>query len=64
LAASGSIELLTTAERIGFLGKDLFVLTHKNAPAVQTTQQHARKNHSFLWIFKKADRVARSRRRA
>jgi len=36
--------------------KDLFVLTQRNRPVVQfEDQQHARKNHSYLWIFLKPE---------
>jgi hypothetical protein len=36
------------------IAEDLFILTQKNAPVIQfKKQQHARKNHSYLWIFRK-----------
>jgi len=37
--------------------KDLFILMQKNRPVIQfKNQQHARKNHSYLWIFKKDEK--------
>lgn len=35
--------------------QDLFVLTQKNSPMIQFLQapQHAKKNHGYLWVFKK-----------
>jgi tRNA G10 N-methylase Trm11 len=48
------IEIYDEARRIGFFGMDLFIMTQKAKPIVQhRKQQHARKNHSYLWIFKK-----------
>jgi len=39
---------------LDFMVKDLFVMTQKNKPTIQfKNQQHARKNHSYLWVFKK-----------
>jgi len=47
------IELYDIAKELGFYAKDLFILTQKVKPVVQySTQQHSRKNHSYLWIFK------------
>ena len=50
------IYLYEIAQRLGFYAKDLFVLT----PDSNTTsnrwpgkQRHARKNHSYLWVFEK-----------
>ena len=38
----------------GLTVKDLFVVTQKVKPYIQfKNQQHARKNHSYLWVFKK-----------
>lgn len=48
------VELFQWAIKIGFYGKDMFVLSRKRAP-VQRNQQHARKTHSYLWIFQKPD---------
>lgn len=48
------IEILLIALKLGFFGKDLFVFTQLQKPAIQhKNQQHARKNHSYLWVFKK-----------
>lgn len=48
------IEIYDEALRMGFFGKDLFIMTQKTHPVVQHhNQQHARKNHSYLWVFKK-----------
>jgi tRNA G10 N-methylase Trm11 len=47
------IELYNIARNLDFYAKDLFVLTQKMDPIVQhKNQQHSRKNHSYLWIFK------------
>ena len=47
------IEIYNIAKDLGFYAKDLFVLTQKITPIVQfKKQQHSRKNHSYLWIFK------------
>ena len=48
------IEVHEIARRLGMANQDLFVLTQKHDPMIQSpNQQHARKNHSYLWIFKK-----------
>jgi len=48
------IEIYNAAIDIGFFAEDLFILTQKSNPIVQhKQQQHARKNHSYLWVFKK-----------
>jgi DNA modification methylase len=47
------MEIYDLAKGLGFFAKDLFVLTQKVNPVVQhVKQQHSRKNHSYLWIFK------------
>ena len=39
---------------LGMIVQDMFVLMQSGKPIVQhKTQRHARKNHSFLWIFRK-----------
>ena len=50
------IEIFDSAIReLGFYGKDKFVLTPSTPPIIQHfPQQHARKNHSYLWIFQKS----------
>ena len=48
------VEILLTANRMGLYGLDLFVLTQQRLPILQHTKQnHARKNHSYLWVFLK-----------
>jgi hypothetical protein len=46
------IELYTLALTLGFSPKDLFILV-SGSPPIQYRQQHARRNHSYLWIFQK-----------
>ncbi len=47
------IEIFEMARAEGFFGKDFFVLVQSKRPVVQhAQQQHARKAHSYLWIFK------------
>jgi hypothetical protein len=46
------IEIWQIALELGFVDKDLFVLTQKTHPTIQhLPQKHARKNNSFLWVF-------------
>ena len=48
------IEFLEIAREIGFEAIDLFVLVQMQQPVYrQLAQQHTRKNHSYLWIFRK-----------
>ena len=48
------IEILDIAKGMGCYDQDLFILTPKTKPVVQQkAQKHARKNHSYLWVFKK-----------
>jgi len=48
------IEIYNHAIDLGYFAKDLFVMTQISKPMVQhKKQQHARKNHSYLFIFKK-----------
>ena len=50
-------ELKEIAEKLGFYTKDFFILVQKMNPIVQIKiQQHARKNHSYLWVFKKPNK--------
>jgi hypothetical protein len=58
------VELVNALAPLGFLAKDLFVLTRPNRPAVSRLlrQVHARKNHSYFLVFVK--RRARARRAA
>jgi hypothetical protein len=47
------IEVYEIARRSGMVDQDLFVLTRRHTPLIQSPKQrHARKNHSFMWLFK------------
>jgi hypothetical protein len=51
------IEVYEIAKRLGMVVQDLFVMTQKHDPMIQRPdQKHARKNHSFFWLFKKCKR--------
>jgi hypothetical protein len=58
------IEIYQIANKLGFVAEDLFVLHRTAKPLMRHDRQcHARKNHSFLWIFRKPEvRVARVRK--
>lgn len=43
------------ALKYGFYPKDLFILLAKNRLTDKREQQHARKYHSYFWVFKKND---------
>lgn len=46
------IEIQDIAEKELFLyAKDLFILVNTSRPKPLYQQKHARKNHSYLWIF-------------
>jgi hypothetical protein len=47
------IELLDQAETLGFTALDLFLYIRPAATLQVKRQLHARKNHSYLWIFRK-----------
>lgn len=47
------IEIKEIAEQLGLYTKDLFILVNMNRPKVTHRQQHARKIHSYLWVFQK-----------
>lgn len=47
------IEIYNIAMELGLYGKDLFILVNEKKPKPQHKQQHARKIHSYLWIFQK-----------
>jgi hypothetical protein len=49
----GHIEILHAAEALGYEGQDLFVFVRPSAPVQAKRQLHARKSHSYLWIFAK-----------
>jgi len=59
------IEIYNHGIELGYFAKDLFVMTQVAKPTVQhKNQQHARKNHSYLFIFKKpTEREKRELRR-
>jgi hypothetical protein len=41
-------------QELGMVVQDLFVLTPKTTPIIEyRNQKHARKNHSYLWVFRK-----------
>ena len=41
-------------KELGMVVQDLFVLLQKRKPVIQhKNQKHARKNHSYLWVFRK-----------
>ena len=45
------IEILNVATELELYAKDLFILTSKKNPKPIFRQLHARKNHSYLWVF-------------
>lgn len=45
------VQIMNDAVKVGFYPKDLFILIAKNRIVSQTTQQHARKFHSYFWVF-------------
>jgi DNA modification methylase len=48
------VEIFLIALQLGFFGKDLFLYTQAQRPTIQQkVQKHARKNHSYLWVFRK-----------
>jgi tRNA G10 N-methylase Trm11 len=48
------IVIYNMAMKLGMLAEDLFVLTRIGNPMMRHSyQQHARKNHSYLWVFRK-----------
>ncbi len=50
------IRIFEDAERTGWYGKDLFILQTLTTPTMRWKHQlHARKNHSYLWVFQKAN---------
>ena len=50
----GHIEVFQIAQGLGLIDKDLFVLMQETQPVTNgRRQQHARKNCSFLWVFRK-----------
>lgn len=48
------IEIWQIGLDLGLVDEELFVMTQKTFPKIQfLPQKHARKNHSFLWVFSK-----------
>lgn len=47
------IEIKDMAEAMGLYARDMFILVNTRTPKVHHNQKHARKNHSYLWIFEK-----------
>lgn len=48
------IVIYNDALELGFMAEDLFVLTRLGNPMMRHKhQQHARKNHSYMWVFRK-----------
>jgi tRNA G10 N-methylase Trm11 len=48
------IVIYNMAMELNFLAEDLFVLTRIGQPMMRHSYQlHARKNHSYLWVFRK-----------
>ena len=56
------VTILGGASALGWYGLDLFVLVQAQTPARRwATQHHARRNHSYLWVFAAdAPKLARS----
>ncbi len=51
------INLLSWATETGFSGEDLLVLIQDQHPMMRHNYQvHARKNHSYFWVFRKPNR--------
>ena len=52
------IEILMMARELGFKDVDLFILHRHGKPMLREKRQsHARKNHSYLWIFEKGSKL-------
>lgn len=51
------VELHAIAQRLGMFGRDLFVLVPTAPPSFKRwkKQIHARKSHSFLWVFERSN---------
>jgi len=48
------IDIFQYALGMGLYPKDLFILVQNGQPTIRwSVQQHARKNHSYLWVFQK-----------
>jgi len=54
LQRRGHIEVFQIARGLGLIDEDFFVLMQEGPPVTNgKRQQHARKNCSFLWVFRK-----------
>lgn len=51
------VEIITAYEQMGFYCEDVFIVVRVNKPVVSRlkAQRHARKNHSYFLVFRKAD---------
>jgi len=60
------LELYDAAIDLGLFGRDLFVLTPNSKTTANrwAVQHHARKNHSFLWVFETGKAPRGVRRKA
>ena len=60
------IEMLLDAEDLGMHGRDLFVLVPTSRTSMNrwATQKHARKVHSYLWVFDKPANPAKHKKSA
>lgn len=48
------ITIYEFAQQLGMYGKDLFVVVQASQPTIRWPHQlHARKNHSYFWVFEK-----------
>ena len=45
------IEIYNIATELGLYSKDLFILINNRGIKINHKQKHARKNHSYLWVF-------------
>lgn len=53
------VAVMQLACRVGWYPKDLFIFMKKNRPTREyQTQNHARKHHSYFWVFQKSNRTA------
>lgn len=52
------VQLHDMALELGYRPQDMFILVNPNPPGRRTAerQYHARRNHSYLWIFRKGKR--------
>lgn len=57
------VDVLHYAEASGFRAVDLFIRLVRSAPAPWNyqEQQHARKMHSYFWVFKRPERIRKPR---